>query len=107
MTWRQSTQERAGSRFEAFYRTMDLTNPTKAINADQAETEQTNAAAEHTTAAASASSGSRSADRPAIVSADAQSKYGHWEMLEDYLVELLAFFSTSTDAVWAWCPGHR
>ena len=68
--------ERAGSRFDAFYRTMDLTNPIKAFNADQAETEQTNASAEHTTAAASASSGSRSADRPAIVSADAQSKYG-------------------------------
>ena len=68
--------ERAGSRFEAFYRTMDLTNPIKAIYADKAETEPTNAATEHTTAAASASSGSRSADRPAIVSADAQSKYG-------------------------------
>ena len=68
--------ERAGSRFEAFYRTMDLTNHIKAIYADKAETEPTNAATEHTTAAASASSGSRSADRPAIVSADAQSKYG-------------------------------
>ena len=66
--------ERAVLRFEAFHRTMDLTNPIKAINADQAETEQTNAATEHTTAA-SASSGTRSTDRPAIVSADAQSKY--------------------------------
>ena len=55
---------------------MDLTNPIKAINADQAETEQTNESAEHTTAAASASSGSRSADRPTIASADVQSKYG-------------------------------
>ena len=43
--------------------------------------------------------------------------YHNWEMLEDCLVELLSksfgldtfgcFFSTSTDAVWAWCPGHR
>ena len=32
--------ERTGSRLDAFYRTMDLTNPIKAFQADQAETEQ-------------------------------------------------------------------
>ena len=67
--------ERAGSRFEAFYRTMDLTNPIKATHADQAETEQTKAATERTTAAASASSGTRSTATPPIVSSDEQSKY--------------------------------
>ena len=24
-----------------------------------------------------------------------------------YVVSAQSFFSTSTDAVWAWCPGHR
>ena len=58
--------ERTGSRFDAFYKTMNQTNP---IKADQEETEQTNAPAEQTTAAASTSSGPCPADKPTIASA--------------------------------------
>ena len=63
--------ERTGSRFDAFYKTMSQTNPSKA---DQEETEQTNAPAEPTTAAASTSSGPCPADKPTIASAVQQSR---------------------------------
>ena len=67
--------ERAVSRFEAFYGTMDLTNPVKALNAGQSETEQTLATTERTAAAASSSVGARSAARLVVVSATAQSAH--------------------------------
>ena len=55
--------ERTGSRFDAFYKTMNQTNP---IKAEQEETEQTNAPAEQTTAAASTSSATASVIHEAI-----------------------------------------
>ena len=33
-------------------------------------------------------------------------KFDRFTDLEDQVMDYL-FFSTSTDAVWAWCPGHR
>ena len=61
--------ERAGSKFEAFYRTMNHSNPIKADHEDTEQTEQSNAPAAQATAAASTSSGSRPTDKPTIASA--------------------------------------
>ena len=58
--------ERTGSRIDAFYATMNQTNPIKAA---QEKTEQANAPAEQTTAAASTSSGLCPAGKPTIARA--------------------------------------
>ena len=68
--------ERTGSRFDIFYRTMDLTNPIKALQYDQTEAEQAeqaNASAEQTKVGTSTPSGPRPAGRPTTASADSQS----------------------------------
>ena len=64
--------ERAVLRFDAFYRTMDLTNPIKAFQESQTEAEQAeqavraNAPAEHTTARADSQRVNRQAKAAAI-----------------------------------------
>ena len=73
--------ERTVLRFDAFYRTMDLTNPIKAFQEGQAEAEQAeqaeqaNAPAEQTTVGVNTPSGPRPADRHTTASANSQSTY--------------------------------